>query len=107
MEARLTKASPTRQAWPTRAPGVVDARRPHPSPPASVDHDMRLTLGYSPCPNDTFIFHALTHGLLANPAGAEAPLTFAVTLADIAELNRAAAHGDFDVAKVSFHAYGY
>ena len=21
-----------------------------------------LTIGYSPCPNDTFIFYALTHG---------------------------------------------
>ena len=69
---------------------------------------MHLTLGYSPCPNDTFIFHALTHGLSKDPTGnAVAPLSFDVTLADIDELNSAAANSALDVVKVSFHAYGY
>src|SRR5690606_32111769 len=64
---------------------------------------MRLTLGYSPCPNDTFIFHALVHGLSDDAA----PLGFDVTLADIDELNSAAANSALDVVKVSYHAYGY
>ncbi|HRP45995.1 MAG TPA: 1,4-dihydroxy-6-naphthoate synthase, partial [Trueperaceae bacterium] len=63
----------------------------------------RLSLGYSPCPNDTFIFHALTHGLVA---GAD-DLEFDVALDDVEAMNRATAGGLLDVAKVSYHAYGY
>ena len=66
---------------------------------------MRLRLGYSPCPNDTFIFHALVHGLVAD--GAAPPLTFDVTLDDVEAMNRLADEGELDVAKVSYHAYGY
>ncbi|WFS63705.1 1,4-dihydroxy-6-naphthoate synthase [Pseudodesulfovibrio thermohalotolerans] len=54
-----------------------------------------LTLGYSPCPNDTFIFHALTTGLVPWPGGLD------VTLADVEELNGLAAQGALDVVKVS------
>jgi 1,4-dihydroxy-6-naphthoate synthase len=54
-----------------------------------------LTLGYSPCPNDTFIFHALTKGLVPWPGGLD------VTLADVEELNGLAAQGALDVVKVS------
>ncbi len=73
---------------------------------------MRLKLGYSPCPNDTFIFHALATGLLADTeaqAGApgEEALELEVTLHDIDALNQAAERGELDVAKVSYHAYGY
>lgn len=57
-----------------------------------------LRLGISPCPNDTFVFHALVHGLID---GAPA---VAVELADIDVLNRRAAAGDFDVVKVSYAA---
>lgn len=66
---------------------------------------MRLRLGYSPCPNDTFIFHALVHGLLddAEAQGFE----FDVELADVEALNLRADAGDIDVAKISYHAYGY
>ena len=55
----------------------------------------QLTLGYSPCPNDTFIFHALTKGLVPWPGGLD------VTLADVEELNGLAARGALDVVKVS------
>ncbi|MEN8140547.1 MAG: 1,4-dihydroxy-6-naphthoate synthase [Thermodesulfobacteriota bacterium] len=59
-----------------------------------------LTLGFSPCPNDTFIFHALVHGLCPGP-------TFAPPqLADVETLNRWALAGRLDVTKLSFHAYG-
>ncbi|WP_319583795.1 1,4-dihydroxy-6-naphthoate synthase [uncultured Pseudodesulfovibrio sp.] len=54
-----------------------------------------LTLGYSPCPNDTFIFHALTKGLVPWSGG------LSVTLADVEELNGLASRGALDVVKVS------
>jgi 1,4-dihydroxy-6-naphthoate synthase len=56
------------------------------------------TLAYSPCPNDTFIFGALTEGLLE-----DAPAV-AAHLADIDELNNAAMHGQFELTKVSYGA---
>lgn len=58
-----------------------------------------LTLGFSPCPNDTFIFHALVSGLV----GAEG-LGFAERLEDVETLNRLAAEGALDVTKVSYGA---
>jgi len=58
-----------------------------------------LRLYFSPCPNDTFIFHAWAHGLVP-----DAPAV-SVVLADIDELNAAALRGEPDVAKVSFAAF--
>jgi 1,4-dihydroxy-6-naphthoate synthase len=55
-----------------------------------------LSLGFSPCPNDTFVFHALVHGLVAGPAFA--PPTYA----DIDVLNGLALRGELDVVKVSY-----
>jgi 1,4-dihydroxy-6-naphthoate synthase len=57
-----------------------------------------VTLAYSPCPNDTYIFAALTNGLLdgAPPVQAE--------LLDIDELNAGAARGAFELVKVSYGA---
>lgn len=60
---------------------------------------MTLTLGFSPCPNDTFVFHALVHGCIASDP------TWDVTLADIQELNERAVAGTLDVVKISYHAY--
>jgi 1,4-dihydroxy-6-naphthoate synthase len=60
-----------------------------------------LTLGYSPCPNDTFIFYALVHGKLAGaPAVRE-------VLEDIETLNGMASRQELDIVKVSFHALGH
>jgi 1,4-dihydroxy-6-naphthoate synthase len=56
------------------------------------------TLAYSPCPNDTYIFGALTNGLLA-----DAP-PVRVRLADIEELNHGAARGESELTKVSYGA---
>lgn len=56
------------------------------------------TLAYSPCPNDTYIFGALTNGLL------EGAPSVRVHLADIEELNHAAARGEFELIKVSYGA---
>ncbi|MDA0336619.1 MAG: 1,4-dihydroxy-6-naphthoate synthase [bacterium] len=60
-----------------------------------------LTLGYSPCPNDTYIFYALVHGRLEG-----APQVHEV-LQDIETLNGMASRGELDVVKVSFHALGH
>jgi 1,4-dihydroxy-6-naphthoate synthase len=57
-----------------------------------------LELAFSPCPNDTFIFHAWTHGLIPG-----APATH-VTFADVDVTNTAAELGRFDVVKVSYAA---
>lgn len=62
-----------------------------------------LTLGYSPCPNDTFIFHGLVHGLAA-----AAGMTLAEPqLADVETLNDWALAGRLDVSKISCHTLGY
>jgi 1,4-dihydroxy-6-naphthoate synthase len=56
------------------------------------------TLAYSPCPNDTYIFGALTNGLLAGAPPVR------VRLADIEELNHGAARGESELTKVSYGA---
>lgn len=63
---------------------------------------MRLTLGFSPCPNDTFIFDAMVHGRIDTEG-----LEFDYFLADVEELNRKAFEGEADITKISFHAYAY
>ena len=59
-----------------------------------------LTFGYSPCPNDTFAFHALTFGLVPTS------VRIRPVLLDIEELNRRAHHGEFDLTKLSVGAFG-
>jgi 1,4-dihydroxy-6-naphthoate synthase len=63
---------------------------------------MRLTLGFSPCPNDTFIFDAMVHGRIDTEG-----LEFDYFLTDVEELNRKALTADVDVTKISYHAYAY
>ena len=62
-----------------------------------------LSLGFSPCPNDTFIFHAMVHGLLSENCPSFAP----ACLEDVETLNEWAVAGRLDVTKLSFHAYGH
>jgi 1,4-dihydroxy-6-naphthoate synthase len=61
-----------------------------------------LTLGYSPCPNDTFIFDALVHRRI--PLG---ELLFHERLDDVETLNALALAGTLDLTKVSYHALGH
>jgi len=63
---------------------------------------MKLTLGFSPCPNDTFIFDALVHGKIDTEGFA-----FDVVMADVEELNRLAFAQKLDVTKLSFHAFAH
>jgi 1,4-dihydroxy-6-naphthoate synthase len=61
-----------------------------------------LTLGYSTCPNDTFLFHALAHGRIDCRG-----LEFEIHLADVERLNQDAEDGRLDVTKLSFAAIGH
>jgi len=63
---------------------------------------MRLTLGFSPCPNDCFMFDAMVHRRIDLEG-----LEFDVRMADIEALNASAFAGQIDVTKLSFHAYAY
>jgi 1,4-dihydroxy-6-naphthoate synthase len=60
-----------------------------------------LTIGYSPCPNDTFIFYALTHGKVQVPG-----ISFQERLEDVETLNQMALAGSLDITKISYHALG-
>jgi 1,4-dihydroxy-6-naphthoate synthase len=61
---------------------------------------MNLSIAYSPCPNDTYIFDALAHRKI--PMN---DLSFECFLADVEELNRAAQMATFDISKISIAAY--
>lgn len=63
---------------------------------------MKLTLGFSPCPNDTFIFDALIHGKIDTEG-----LTFDVAYEDVETLNQAAFSQKLDITKLSYHAFAY
>jgi 1,4-dihydroxy-6-naphthoate synthase len=63
---------------------------------------MKLTLGFSPCPNDTFIFDALVNKRIDTEG-----LEFDYFLADVEQLNRKAFASDVDITKISSHAYTY
>ncbi|MGK6352614.1 1,4-dihydroxy-6-naphthoate synthase [Parapedobacter sp. DT-150] len=63
---------------------------------------MKLSLGFSPCPNDTFIFDALIHHKIDTEG-----LTFDVHYEDVETLNRKAFGGELDITKLSYHAYAY
>jgi 1,4-dihydroxy-6-naphthoate synthase len=63
---------------------------------------MQLSLGYSPCPNDCFIFDALVHHKIDTEG-----LEFNVSLDDVETLNQKALRGELDITKLSFHAYAY
>ncbi len=63
---------------------------------------MTITLAFSPCPNDCFMFDAMVHGRIDTEG-----LAFDVRLLDIDALNAAAFAGEFDATKLSFHAYAY
>jgi 1,4-dihydroxy-6-naphthoate synthase len=61
-----------------------------------------LTLGFSPCPNDTFMFYPLVHALVDTGG-----LSYRERLEDVETLNQLALKGELDVSKVSYHALGH
>ena len=63
---------------------------------------MTLSLGFSPCPNDCFMFDAIVNRRIDLEG-----LEFAPRLADVEALNKAAFAGEADVTKLSYHAYAF
>jgi len=61
---------------------------------------MKLTLGFSPCPNDTFIFDALVHNKIDTEG-----LEFEVVFADVEKLNKLAFQAKLDITKLSYNAF--
>jgi len=61
---------------------------------------MKLTLGFSPCPNDTFIFDALVHHKIDTEG-----LEFEVIFADVEQLNKWAFQRKLDITKLSYNAF--
>jgi len=62
----------------------------------------KLSIGFSPCPNDTFIFDALVHHKIDTE-----DLEFNVYLGDVEDLNTKAFNKELDITKISYHAFGY
>ncbi len=60
---------------------------------------MQLSLAYSPCPNDTFLFYHLVHSNLSSNFQVKEELH------DVEHLNQKAVHGFYDVTKLSFFAF--
>ena len=63
---------------------------------------MKLSLGFSPCPNDTFLFDALIHGKINS-----GDFEFDVHLNDVEALNQKALVPELDITKISYHAFAY
>jgi len=63
---------------------------------------MKLRLGFSTCPNDTFIFDAMIH----NKIDCEG-LSFDLLLADVEVLNKEAINNKIDITKISYFAYTF
>lgn len=61
---------------------------------------MQVTLGFSSCPNDTFIFDALLHGKIDTEG-----LDFYPVIEDVESLNKKALQGELDVTKLSYFAF--
>lgn len=60
----------------------------------------KLTLGFSSCPNDTFIFDAMIHHKIDTEG-----VDFELFIGDVEELNRKAFKGELDITKISFNAF--
>ncbi|NGM73233.1 menaquinone biosynthesis family protein [Sphingobacterium sp. SGL-16] len=63
---------------------------------------MKLSLGFSPCPNDTFIFDALIHHKIDTEG-----LDFEVEYHDVETLNKKAFKKELAITKLSYHAFAY
>ena len=63
---------------------------------------MNLSLGFSPCPNDCFIFDALVHKKIDTQG-----IDFSVVMEDVEALNNKAFKQELDITKLSYHAFIY
>jgi 1,4-dihydroxy-6-naphthoate synthase len=62
---------------------------------------MKIRLGFSTCPNDTFMFDALVHGRIDTQ-----DIEYEIVLADIFHLNQMAMNDELDMVKISYNTYG-
>lgn len=63
---------------------------------------MRLTIGFSPCPNDTFMVDAIINHRIETGG-----IEFEPVVEDVEQLNKRALKGELDITKMSFHCYLY
>lgn len=63
---------------------------------------MKLSIGFSPCPNDTFIFDAMIHHKIDTEG-----IDFQVFMEDVEALNQKAFRAELDITKLSYHAYAH
>ena len=63
---------------------------------------MELELGFSPCPNDTFIFDAMLHGKIDTEG-----ITFIPVIEDVETLNQKALQQELAITKLSYHAFAH
>ena len=63
---------------------------------------MNFTLGFSPCPNDCFIFDALVHKKIDTQG-----IDFTTVMEDVEALNNRAFKQELDITKLSYHAFLY
>ncbi len=63
---------------------------------------MKLSIAFSTCPNDTFIFDAMVHGKIDTEG-----IEYVPVIADIEELNKRAIATSYDITKMSFYAFGF
>lgn len=64
--------------------------------------NQKITLGFSPCPNDSFIFDAMVHYKIDTEG-----LEFEVFMGDVEELNQKAFRSELDITKLSYHAFAH
>jgi len=64
--------------------------------------EQSINIGFSPCPNDTFIFDAMVNDRIDTEG-----ISFNAVMADVEELNKMAFSNELQVTKLSFHAFLY
>jgi len=69
---------------------------------ASGNNIQLITLGFSTCPNDTFIFDAMVNGKIDTEG-----IAFEYLLEDVETLNKLAFSSELDMTKISYSAFGY
>jgi 1,4-dihydroxy-6-naphthoate synthase len=67
-----------------------------------ISNNPKLSIGFSPCPNDTFIFDAMVHGKVDTEG-----LSFEYFLSDVEDLNQRAFREELDITKLSYFAYAF
>lgn len=67
-----------------------------------METNEKLSIGFSPCPNDCFIFDAMIHHKIDTEG-----LTFDVIMEDVEALNQKAFKNKLAITKLSYHAYAY